>query len=186
MVVAEVTVDTASGKISIACNKDNSTSCKGVHNLKFTYATKVSEDDILSQKPQTNGVYDNKGNSASKSVTPQNPFTLSKSGIYDAANQSVIWTIHTKNQAGGNLGGVELMDAAFANLTIQDIKVVSAGQNGNNNIATSKDEAAGTITIMIDQKSVGTVTLSDGKLLISSDAVVDDIKFEFVTKVTDE
>ncbi len=189
-IVATVTLNTTDGTVSIANATDSNASIKGLHVLTFTYETKVDEADIIAQTPQSNGIGDNKGHYTSVTVTPSNPFELTKDGAYDAENDSVIWTIHSKNAGAGTLNGVILTDKAFSKLTsISQITVISAGLDGNYNFTVAADATdTSKINISIGGIVYGSLSLADDTITIT-DAEgygLDDVKIQFSTVLTDE
>ncbi|MBQ8012465.1 MAG: hypothetical protein IJ265_13015, partial [Oscillospiraceae bacterium] len=158
---------------------------KGVNEVKFTYQTPVSDSDIASGTKQSNEVTANRpvtGNTKAEAQV-NNPYSLDKNGVFDAASGEVTWTVTVKNTAGNNasLAGVVLTDEAFANMDFSKLKVTSANYNYQNVTASVSGS-----TITFGENGSGSAVFSGNQLTFSEDAKVKEIVFQYNTAVSQE
>ncbi|MBQ7013572.1 MAG: Cna B-type domain-containing protein [Oscillospiraceae bacterium] len=187
VVFATVNLDAAAGTVTITNGNESNSQYVGIHKLTFTYETEVDAADIVGQVTQTNRISDNKGHVAEFPVTPTNPFQLSKSGQYDGEHKGAYWIIQTKNEGKGTIAGVELTDAKFEGLTIEDFEVLSAGLDGNYTFTAALNAEKTAINIKINGAAAGSIFMSaEGKLVVSDDANFDDLRVRYYKALTDE
>ncbi len=187
VVFATVNLDAAAGTVTITNGNESNSQYVGIHKLTFTYETEVDAADIVGQVTQTNRISDNKGHVAEFPVTPTNPFQLSKSGQYDGEHKGAYWIIQTKNEGKGTIAGVELTDAKFEGLTIEDFEVLSAGLDGNYTFDAALNAEKTAINITINGAAAGSIFMSaEGKLVVSDDANFDDLRVRYYKALTDE
>ncbi len=186
-VYGTATLDSTNGTVTFA----DAASDKGLHYVDFTYVTKVTEEQMAAGSV-ANTVTDSTGNRSDVTVTLENPYTLTKTGTYDAANGVIVWTVTAENTTSwsSTLKGVVLTDPAFSDgtliggITVKEAYYEWKTMNGftieGDAVAISYgDEKHGTVTL---DRSAGTVTFANS----DDGAGLNKVVFQYTTAVTTE
>ncbi|MBQ7131581.1 MAG: Cna B-type domain-containing protein [Oscillospiraceae bacterium] len=185
--VATLTIDSAAGTITF------SSVTAGFNDIGLKYTKTVSQELIKQAASQTTTVSNtlsaevpgDNPTDVSETVTVTNPYSITKTGSYDASTGNIIWTVEVQNTSG-TLSDIELTDDAFGNLASGTGIEISQAHGYYNVWNVTAQGSDNSFTFTNNGTSYGTMALSDGKITFtdSGDNGLQYVKFTYQTKAT--